>query len=507
MSLLSKNIAFNLFGQGIVIILGFISFKYIYSGLGEDALGIIYFSLMMSALLTSALDMGLSKTTVREIAAHNIIDPDYIRKLTQTFSFIYWIVFVVVAVLFVVLLPVILDSWINLTTMNRAAAYLVLLILGPTTLLTIPKSFLSSICIGLQRMDVSNLVDISMAIIQQLGMIVLLVNNSNILGVAYWLGCTNILRVIIYLYFIIKLLSLDAILPRFSMDVITRVKRYTSKMMWISLVLVFHKQLDKVLVSKLLPIGVFGVYSFVYTSIGRTSLVTGAIAQAVFPFFSELDKQGRKKEIISRFLILQDFLVFGTAPIFAAVIFFSLPLFTFLLDKEKAMALQIPVIFLSMSFYIGAILRLARIYMFAISKPEQILRSDVLSLFIVFPSTIFLVYTMGITGAAFAWVVFYSALVILIVPKVYKNEFNLPPNLWFKSVISAVLLATMIYISAWLLATTISPGNIILLISAYMLATIVYGVISFNMTGSGFQQTLINYIPISQYLVFNCKKK
>lgn len=506
MSVLRKNITFNLFGQGVVIILSFVSFKYIYSGLGEDALGIIYFSLMVSALLTSALDMGLSKTTVREIAAHHAIEPDYITKLTQTFSLIYWLAFVIVAVLFVLLLPDILDSWVNLTSMDSDLAYYVLLIIGPTTLLAIPKSFLSSVCIGLQRMDINNSVDISVAVIQQTGMIILLANDSDIVSVAYWLGITNILRISAYLFFTTRLLSLNAMLPWFSWHVITRIKNYTSKMMFISLVLVVHKQLDKILVSKLLPIGIFGIYSFVFMSIGKTTMVTGAVTQAVFPFFSELDKQGKGKEILDRFLILQDFLIFGTAPIFASGIFFSLPLFTFLLDKEKAAALQIPIIFLSISFYLSTILRLARTYMFATSKPESILKSDVLSLFIVTPSTVFLVYSMGINGAALAWVIFYGVLAILIVPGVYRKEFKLSPYLWFKSVVSAVLLASVIYMPAWLLAVTIAPDNTAILVFLYILASILYGIFSLNLTGDGFRRAVINYFPKVQFLVFNSNK-
>jgi len=231
MSALRKNIIFNLFGQTSVILLGFISFKYIYAGLGDDALGIIYFSLMLSALLTSALDMGLSKTTIREMAAHHDSEPGYIKKLTQTFSLFYLLAYLLVTLLFVLFLPVIVDNWINLTTMENEMAHYVLLLIGTTALLAIPKTFMSSICIGMQRMDVNNSIDVSVALLQQLGLVLLLVAGKNIVVIAYWLAATNILRVLTYFVFISRLLSPDALFPWFSMDVVRRIKEYTSKMM------------------------------------------------------------------------------------------------------------------------------------------------------------------------------------------------------------------------------------------------------------------------------------
>jgi len=45
MSKLTKNIIFNLIGQSILLVLGFVAVRYIYRGLGEDALGIICFAL------------------------------------------------------------------------------------------------------------------------------------------------------------------------------------------------------------------------------------------------------------------------------------------------------------------------------------------------------------------------------------------------------------------------------------------------------------------------------
>lgn len=495
MSMLRRNIIFNLVGQASVIILGFISFKYIYAGLGADALGIIYFSLMLSALLKAALDMGLSKTTIRELAAHYDSEPDYIKKLTQTFSLFYLLAYVLVTLLFVLFLPVIVDSWIKLSTMDKELAHYVLLVIGITSLLAIPRAFMSSICIGMQRMDVNNSIDVSVAIIQQLGMVMLLVEGRGIVVVAYWLAATNILRILVYVVFISRLLSFDALLPRFSRDVVVRVKEYTSKMMWVSILLVIHKQLDKVLISKLLPIGVFGVYSFAYTSISKTTLITGAVAQAVFPSFSELENQEKQKKLFDRFSTLQDLLVFGTVPIFALAVFINVPLFTFLLDGEKARMLQLPILLLCIGFYLNATLRLVSTYVSAVGKPEYIVDVTKFLLVVSTPIAILLIVKFGVSGAALSWIIYYVLASLYMVPKVYKRELCQSPGVWFKSVTNAFVLVCLTYIPAWIVTTMYFPGDLLSILLCYVSGTVVYGVIALNMVGSGLQKVVLNNIP------------
>jgi O-antigen/teichoic acid export membrane protein len=502
MSILRKNILFNLIGQAIVIPLSFISFKYIYSGLGDDALGIIYFSLMLSAIFSSALDMGLSKTTVREIAAHHLEEPEYIKRLIQTFSSFYWLAYISVITLFVYFLSEIVNSWINLTTMGSELAYNVLLILGITSLLAIPKMLLASVCIGLQRMDINNSIEVAFAVLQQIGIIVLLIKDNDLIVIAYWMAAINIIKVLIYMVFISRLLSIKVMFPLFSMEVVNRVKKYTSKMMFLSLLLVIHKQLDKVLLSKLLPIGVMGIYSFAYSSVSKTSLVTAAVAQAVFPSFSQLKKQGRQKDLEDRFFMLQDLLVFITLPMFVFVFFLAEPVFEYLLDAKKAEMLLIPTLLLSLSFYLNAALRIISTYVSAIGKPEYIIRSNVIALAIVTPVTIIMIVKMGVVGAALSWVIYYIVGALSIVPIFYKKELNKPANMWFKSVINVLVLSSLIYFPSWILANMYFPGYVMPLLIAYLVSSIIYGIVVLNIVGSGLRNIILSYVPSAKFMLF-----
>ena len=502
MSVLAKNIKYNLIGQAFVVLLGFISFKFIYQDLGEDALGIIYFTYLLSGVIASSLDIGLTKTTTREIAG-NYNDTGYITKLIQTFSLFYWLAYAVVIVFFILLLPYIVNSWINLTTMESQLAQYVLLILGITSLLAIPKMLMTSVFVGLQRMDINNAIEVAAAAIQQLGIVVLLVKGHSIIIVAYWIAALSVLKVLAYIYFIINLLSIDVLFPKFHKEVVVRVKSYTGKMMWVSLLLVIHKQFDKIVVSKFLPIGVMGIYSFAYASISKTSLITGAVAQAVFPSFSESIKQGELDQSRKLYFTLQDLLVFGTVPVFVSVAFFSTPVFSFLLDSEKAHDLQITVLLLSLYFYFHAIMRLVRTYIFAKGSPEPAIRADVISLFTVTPLTVLLVYYYGIEGAALSSVLYYIVMAAVIIPRVYFEEFKQPAITWLQSVLTAMLLVCFTYIPVGYIAYAYYADSVFLLLLFYIVASFAYGFFAINIVGEGLQKVLVNYIPISRVFIFN----
>ena len=160
MSRLSKNILYNLLGQGLLVILGFVAVKFIFKQLGQDALGIIYFTFTLNALLTAILSLGINETTVREVAAFHEEDPTYITKLLQTASFFYWGLYFLTAVGLYASAPWLVTKWINLDTLNAFAATRILRVLGIASLLALPRSFYMSTLRGIQRMEFTNVIDV-----------------------------------------------------------------------------------------------------------------------------------------------------------------------------------------------------------------------------------------------------------------------------------------------------------------------------------------------------------
>ncbi len=186
MSKIAKNITYNLFGQSLLIVLGFVAVKFIFKRLGEDALGIIYLAAAINAIFCSMFEVGICSTTIREVSAHHKTDPGYIHDLIRTFSLFYWIFYLGFALAVFFFAPVLVQKWIILKTMDAPTAVHILRVMGMASFLALPKSFYVSLFVGLERMEFNNTIDVLTTGLQQAGTILILTLGGSLFQVVYW---------------------------------------------------------------------------------------------------------------------------------------------------------------------------------------------------------------------------------------------------------------------------------------------------------------------------------
>ncbi|MGB9487179.1 MAG: oligosaccharide flippase family protein, partial [Terriglobia bacterium] len=416
MSRVSKNILYNLLGQGLLVILGFVAVKFIFKQLGQDALGIIYFTFTLNALLTAILALGINETTVREVAAFHVEDPTYIKHLLQTASFFYWSLYVLAALALYASAPWLVTKWINLDTLSPFTATRILRVLGIASLLALPRSFYVSTLRGIQRMEFTNLIDVGTSALQQFGTIGILFLGGGLIQVTHWMAGCYLLGLVVYVTVSAHFFGFKVFVPRISASVIDRNAGYTFRLAGITVLSMIHMQSDKAIVSKLLSLGVFGYYSMAYNAVSRGMLVSASVSQAVFPSFSALYKQGDRDGLMCQYRKLEDLLCYAVMPIFAAIPFAARPLFTFVLNAEAARMLLWPVTFLSIGFCMNGTMSIPYVLSLAVGKPEIAVRSNTYALFVVLPVTALLVYQFGIAGAGFSWVFYHLFTYAIMMP-------------------------------------------------------------------------------------------
>ena len=493
MSRLSKNIIYNLLGQGLLLVLGFVAVKYIFKRLGEDALGIIYFTAMMNAMLRAVLEMGICSTTVREVSAHFESEPDYIKNLIRTFSLFYWGAYALFGVVIFFLAPVLVEKWINLKTMDPATAIYVLRILGIASFVALPKSFYTSLLRGLQRMEFNNFIDVVTSGLQQFGTILILALGGNLFHVVYWFAACYGLGIFTYLAVSSHFFTVQALVPGYSARVVRRNLGFASRMMSISILATIHTQADKVIISKLLPIGVVGYYGVAYSNVSKGTLLTGAISQAAFPSFSTLFKAGNRDRMMSQYRKLQNLLCFGIVPIFAVVPFALLPLFSYLLNEEAARLLLLPTTLLCVGFYMNGTLNVPYVFSLAVGKPGIAARQNFYALFAVFPVTVLLIYYLGLTGAGLSWVFYHIFAYSYGVPRMCRECMEIKVWKWYLHVFRIFTLVGLTYGIAWITLSVIGNHSILSLALAYAGASIAFIIGAFLMIGEELRATFYRF--------------
>jgi O-antigen/teichoic acid export membrane protein len=490
MSRLSKNIVYNLFGQGLLVILGFVAVKFIFKQLGQDALGIIYFTFTLNALLTALLTLGINETTVREVAAFHEEDATYIKHLLQTASFFYWSLYILAAVALYASAPWLVTKWINLGTLSPFTATWILRVLGIASLLALPRSFYASILRGIQRMEFTNLIDVGASALQQFGAIVVLFLGGGLIQVTLWMASCYLLGLVIYFSVGAHFFGGKAFIPRISTSVIARNAGYTFRLAGITVLSIIHTQSDKAIVSKLLSLGVFGYYSMAYSGVSRGMQVAASVSQAVFPSFSALSKQGDRDGLMRQYRKLQDLLCYAIVPLFAAIPFAARPLFTFVLNAQAARMLLWPVTFLCVGFCMSGTLNIPYVFSLAVGKPEIAARTNYYALFAVLPVTALLVFKFGIAGAGFSWVFYHFFTYAYMMPRVCSECLGMSVGKWYLHVFKVFGLAGLTYGVAWAIMTFVGSFSILSLAVGYVFASTAFVAAAYRLIGDELRETL-----------------
>jgi O-antigen/teichoic acid export membrane protein len=490
MSRLSKNILYNLLGQGLLIILGFVAVKFIFKQLGQDALGIIYFTFTLNALLTALLTLGINSTTVREVAAFHEEDPTYIKHLLQTASFFYWGLCVLAAVALYASAPWLVTKWVHLATLSPSTATLVLRVLGMASLLALPRSFCASILRGIQRMEFTNLIDVGASALQQFGAIIVLLRGGGLIQVTLWMAGCYLLGLVIYVMVCAHFFGGKAFIPRISTSVIDRNAGYTFRLAGITVLSAIHMQSDKAIASKLLSLGVFGYYGMAYNAVSRGMLVTASVSQAVFPSFSALYKQGDRDGLRRQYKKLQDLLCYGIIPMYAAIPFAARPLFTLVLNAQAARMLLWPVTFLCVGFCMSGTISIPYVFSLAVGKPEIAARSNYYALFAVLPVTLLLVYRFGIAGAGFSWIFYQLFAYAYMMPRTCSECLDMPVWKWYFHVFKVFGLAGLTYGGAWAIVMLVGSFSILSLALGYAFASVAFVAAAYRLIGGELRETL-----------------
>jgi O-antigen/teichoic acid export membrane protein len=490
MTRLTKNVIYNTAGQGLVLILSFIAVRFIFRRLGDDVFGIIFFNLVLTAVLTSALELGVLSTIVREVSGHFESEPAYIHDLIRTASVLYWGSGLLLVAVIWLTAPLLVTHWINLKALDPDTAATTLRILSASALVTLPRGLYTSLFRGRQMMALNNAIDVATAAVQQAGIVLLLLAGGRVYFVAAWISASALLGLIAYIVVAGRLFGWRALTPSFSMEVVRRNVSFTSRTMLTSVLSLLHLQAAQVIVSKLLPVAVFGLYGFASSTVNRATIVTGAVGQAALPSLSHLSRLGDRGALLTQYRKLQDALCYGTVPLFAGVIFAALPVYGYIFNPPSAWLLMIPTAWLCLGWYMSATVVISHMFSLAVGRPDIAMRTTLLALFVVLPVTAALIYWFGLPGAGFSWVFYHAFVYAYMVRRICKECLYIAPSAWYGHVAKAMAAAAATYGLAWVAVAIPSRYSLPGLVIAYVIASLGFMAAAYFLIGPDLKTTL-----------------
>ncbi|MDQ6700315.1 MAG: oligosaccharide flippase family protein, partial [Acidobacteriota bacterium] len=342
---------------------------------------------------------------------------------------------------------------------------------------------------GLQRMEFNNAIDVITTILQQFGTIVILARGGGLFQVVEWFAICFAASVVAYFIISSRFLAWRSLVPGYSSEAVGRNIRFGRQMMAISVLGMIQTQSDKMIVSKLLPIGVSGYYGFASGMVSKAMLLTGAIAQAAFPFFSASDSS-RREPMLRQYHKLQDLICVGTVPLFAFLTFAARPLFSYTFSPAVAQTLVVPVTWLCLGYYLNGVLNIPFVVSVARGYPQIWARCNFLALFTVLPVAAALVSFFGLSGAGFSWVFYHIFAFGYAVPRVCSECLGISVWKWYAHIGRILALAAATYGLSWTAIEIAGNHSIATLVAGYLGATAIYLVLGYAIGGPEIKETL-----------------
>lgn len=447
---LRVNITANFFGQMISTGIGFVFIPIYISFLGVESYGLIGFFSVITAWL-GILDAGLSPAIGKEMSLLKTDkhSPHSIRTLLLSVEYFFIGISIITFSLIFIFSDWLSINWIKSEVISNENIKKAIWLMGALFSLKFFESIYKNSFLGLEYQVSINSYEAFIAIFKAIGSVILLkYYSANILVFFQWQLLSSILYIIWLKSRISRILPTTNKPVTFSLLSLSSVKTFAGGMLVMSFLSLLHTQVDKILLSKILSLQDFGIYTIAFTAAGALMIFTSPIAQAIFPRMNQLYQLNVKDDFFFLFHVGNQLILVLIGSASMVVIFFP-KLFLFFWTNNMVIAENAHLILAvaSLGFFLSGINTMSFSILMIYSWLQKINIIKVISVLITIPVIIFFVPRYGAIIAAFAWVFVALLNTLFSVWIIFHGSGNSSIWNWLKYDVLYPLLPIIIFLS------------------------------------------------------------
>lgn len=481
MASLGQNIVANYIGRVLTAALAFLAIPFYLKFMGVEAYGLIGFYMTLNNVL-GIFDFGIGSTMNRELARLSSKEGTggEQRDVVRTLELIYWGIAIIAAGTVIFLAPYITHTWIKSQHINSISILKSVQLMGLSIAFQFPMSLYQGGLMGLQRQVLVNVILVFTGTLRSIGAILVLWLIAPSIKVFFaWQIIVSVTGSIFFLVAMWWSLPKHEKHAYFKLDILKSVWKYAAAISACSIIGVVMSQLDKVILSRMLTLKMFGYYSLAATVASAISMIIIPFFTAVFPRFVQLHELGKTNELPFLFHRTSQILSFLLFPVCAVFITFSKEIiFLWMHDPvivENCYLIASLLVFGSM---LNGIASIPCSNALAFGWPQLITYTNLIQVIIMIPLIIGMVYWLQGVGAAIAWIVLNSTYFIFMLPVFFRRFFREEQVQWYLYDISLPVLTAFSVCLISLLA--VSELHSALAILVWLTIT---GIISLIVTG------------------------
>ncbi|HUR81441.1 MAG TPA: oligosaccharide flippase family protein [Thermoanaerobaculia bacterium] len=376
--------------------------------LGTEGYALIGFYTSLFAVVV-LLDFGLGLTVNRELSRLSLHDDPRRRALDvlRAAEVVHWAIALIAGALLYVAAPWLAVHWLDARTLAPGAVTVTLRFTAAALACRFPYGVYAAALLGLQRHVSLNAVLIAMSTVRAAGVIVLLfVVAADVRMVMAWEAGVALLQTLLAATIAYRALPHGTAKPRLHWPVLREGWSFARTVAVIGVLSALVSQIDKLVVSRLLPLAEFGAYAVAVTIGGVIATIAVPIQATIFPRFSRLVASGNDAELRRAFRSAAQLFAVTVLPAAAIAAIFSRELIT-LWTRNAALANEVR--WTTALIATGSALFAAMSIPYALQLARGWLTPSVIktlgSVILLVPATIWGVARFGAVGAATAWLI------------------------------------------------------------------------------------------------------
>lgn len=321
---LSKGIVASYVSSGWSALLG-LAFVPLYVGyLGVEAYGLIGFFATLSVWI-SILDMGLGATLSREVSMYvaGRRELQRLRDLLRSMEVIYGVTAVSIAGVFAATSHVIAAHWLRPSSLPGPTVSTSIFIMGILIAVQWLGTLYRGAVLGLQHQVWLSTVTAIGATARSFGCLLVLTWSPTIIAFFSFQILVSAAETIATGRHLHRHLPQPAGRSKFSMKAIAQIAHFAGGLSLISLSAVLLTQLDKVLLSRLLPLNQFGHFALITTIAGAISLFVTPLHNVAYPRLSGIASSGDTQALSMEYHRFAQILSIGILPVALMLVFFA----------------------------------------------------------------------------------------------------------------------------------------------------------------------------------------
>ncbi len=401
--------------------------------IGAEGYGLVGFFAMISSILM-ILDGGFGAAASRELSrSHNGSGSAHLNDLIRSLEWAFWGIAVFLGMALVLLAPDISTGWLRIQQIGNEQARDALRLMGIALILQWPAAYYRGCIIGLQRQVGLNAIGAALSTFRGFGaVLVLWFVEPSIRAFFVWQIIAAFLNVSVLRWYLWRAMPATTEAPRFRVSSIRTVGRFAAGVGATNILALILTQLDKILLSKILPLGQFGYYTLAAAVSGLIYQFIGPVFNAFYPRLNQIVSSGNQTAVALLYHQASQTMALSIVPVSLLMVFFARDMIWVWTDNAQlAASIRWVVACLAIGTMCNGLMTIPYALQLANAWTMLAFWQNVVAVCVLAPLIYFLATNFGLIGAATAWPILNIGYVMLAAPIMYRKLLSSEMRRWY----------------------------------------------------------------------------